>query len=107
MYDTAVKSQNKVKLTEQSKDIGILDFYESLSLLPKLVATIQHVCKELYEVHRPDNGFISATQDLVTMQFLLAELKAVRAESRGALVAQSADLEQVQDESIIGNSDKM
>lgn len=34
IYDTAVKQQNKVKMTGQGRPIGILDFYESLSMLP-------------------------------------------------------------------------
>ena len=58
-------------------------------------------------MHRPDNGFMSAAQDLVTLQFLLAEMKGIRAEERGHHVAQNKDLDLVQDDSILGNSDKM
>lgn len=38
IYDTAVKKQNKVKIIEQGKEIGILDFYESLAYITKIVA---------------------------------------------------------------------
>ena len=80
IYDGAVKKQNKIKLTKDSKEIGMLDFYDSLENVTKVVAACNHACAELQEVHKPDNGFISAATDLVTYQFLLAELRAVRAE---------------------------
>ena len=86
LYDNAVKKQNKVKLTigcKESKDIGILDFYDGLSNITKVVAACSHTCAEMQEVHKPDNGFISAATDLVATQFLLAELRAVRAEQSG------------------------
>jgi hypothetical protein len=45
IYETAVKSQNKVRLTpESTRDVGILDFYESLANLPKIVAAIRNCC---------------------------------------------------------------
>lgn len=40
LYDTAVKAQNKVQLTEEGSPIGILDFYESLANLPRVIAAI-------------------------------------------------------------------
>lgn len=90
------------------RKIGILDFYESLANLPKIVSAIQNCASELHEVHRPDNGFMSSAIDVVTFQFLLAELKAVRAEEVGGdRVTSARDLDLLQDDSIIGNSDKM
>jgi hypothetical protein len=58
-------------------------------------------------VHRPDNGLISAALELNTFKYLLAELRAVKAEERGELVAQNRDLDLIQDDTILGNSDKM
>jgi hypothetical protein len=107
VYDTAIKTHNKVRLTQESKEIGILDFYESLSIMPKVVAAIQTSCQELQNVHNPDNGFMQAATDVVTLSFLLAELKGVRAEQRGHQVSQGRDLDLVQDDSILGNADKM
>ena len=107
VYDTAVKKQNKVKMTAEGRPIGILDFYESLSILPQIVAVMQHACQELQDAHRPDNGFMEAAMDVVTFQFILAELKGVRAEERGDQVSQSKVLDIIQDDSILGNSDKM
>lgn len=42
-----------------------------------------------------------------TFKFLLAELRAVKAEERGELVAQNRDLDLIQDDTILGNADKM
>ena len=59
-------------------------------------------------MHRPDNGFMSAALDVVVLQFLHAELKAIRAEEvEGDRINSARDLELIQDDSIIGNSDKM
>lgn len=109
IYDTAVKAQNKVRLNEDGgREIGILDFYESLAFIPKIVSAIQNCCHEMQSVHKPDNGFMSAALDVVTMQFLLAELKALRAEEIGGDRINSArDLKLIEDDSIVGNSDKM
>ena len=109
IYDTAVKAQNKIRInSEGSKEIGILDFYESLANLPKVVSAIQNCTEELRDVHKPDNGFMSAAMDVVTFQFLLAELKGVRAEEcEGDRVSSARDLDLLSDDSIISNSDKM
>lgn len=109
IYETAVKSQNKVKINpEGSRDIGILDFYESLANMPRVISAIQNCCSELHDVHRPDNGFMSAAMDVVTLQFLLAELKAIRSEEvEGDRINSARDLELITDDSILGNADKM
>jgi hypothetical protein len=57
--------------------------FESLSYISKVVAAGYHATKELHELHRPDNGMVSSILDLVTSEFLLAELIAVKAELRG------------------------
>ena len=42
VYENAVKAQNKISLNpESTREIGILDFYESLSNLPKVISAIQ------------------------------------------------------------------
>ena len=93
IYDTAVKKQNKVKMTSESRPIGILDFYESLAILPKVVSVMQHCCQEMRDVHKPDNGFMEAAMDVVTLKFIYSELKGVRAEERGDQVSQSKVLD--------------
>jgi len=45
IYNTAVNSHNKVKINpEGSREIGILDMYESLANMPKVIAAIQNCC---------------------------------------------------------------
>ena len=107
LYETAVKEQNKVKLVHTGKKVGILDFYDSLSILPRIVAALTHSCNEIRDVHQPDNGFMSAAMDLVSLQFIQAELVALRSEQRGELVTSSRDLQMLEDDAIVGNSDKM
>ena len=72
-----------MKITEKGREIGILDFYESLAYITKIVAVCQHAVQEIFDVHRPDNGLVSAALELNTFKFLLAELRAVKAEERG------------------------
>lgn len=51
---------------------------------------------------------MSAALDVVTLQFLHAELKALRAEELGGdRVTSARDLSLIEDDSIVGNSDKM
>ena len=59
-------------------------------------------------MHKPDNGFMSAALDVVTLQFLHAELKGVRAEEiEGERINSPRELELICDDSILSNSDKM
>ena len=44
-------------------------------------------------MHKPDNGFMEAAMDVVTLKFILSELKVVRAEERGEQVSQSKVLD--------------
>jgi hypothetical protein len=46
-----------------------------------LSASVYHAIAELNEVHRPDNGLTSSSMDLVVMEFLLAEMRAVGIET--------------------------
>lgn len=60
-------------------------------------------------MHRPDNGYMSTAMDVVTLQFLLAELRSIREEEfeGSGHASSSRELELLTDDSIIGNSDKM
>lgn len=76
--------------------------------MPRIVSAIANCCSELQEVHKPDNGYMSAALDVVTFQFLLAELKGVRAEEvEGDRINSARDLDLLADDSIVSNSDKM
>jgi len=48
-----------------------------------IAASTHHAIAELNEVHRPDNGLTSSSMDLVTLEFLLAEMRAVNIENGG------------------------
>jgi hypothetical protein len=48
-----------------------------------LAACTYHAIAELNEVHKPDNGLTASSMDLVTLEFLLAEMRAVQIEHGG------------------------
>ena len=53
------KVQNLIKFTPKSEEIGILDFYESLTVMPKVITALGLAFKELNDVHMPDNGLLT------------------------------------------------
>lgn len=87
--------------------VNILDFYESLSQVSKITAVIDQTCAELRDAHRPDNGFISATMELKAMEFLFAEMIGVSEEQKGFRVGSNREMDLIQDNSIVGNAEKM
>lgn len=90
-----------------ASEINLLEIYESLSQVTMVAASAHHATSELNDVHRPENGLVSSSVDLVTMEFLLAELRAINIESRGDQLMQPRDLDQIEDSSILGNAEKM
>ena len=72
-----------------------------------LAACTYHAIAELNEVHKPDNGLTASSMDLVTLEFLLAEMRAVQIEHGGDQLMQPRDLDQIEDSSILGNAEKM
>ena len=58
-----------------------------------IAASTHHAIAELNEVHRPDNGLTSSSIDLVTLEFLLAEMRAVNIENGGDQLMQPRDLD--------------
>ena len=105
--ETEYSKHNKVTLVPDGHEIGILEVFDSLSQVVRVAAASHHACREVAEVHKPDNGLISALYELVTTEFLLAELRAVRSESRGDQIVASRDMDLIEDSSILGNSEKM
>ena len=67
MYDMSAKKNNTLAFTKDSESIGMLDFYESLSVIVKIVAAMKGAFDEIYEVHRPDNGLTSSSLELQTL----------------------------------------
>jgi hypothetical protein len=58
----------------------MLDFYESLSVLVKIIAAMRVASQEVSEVHRADNGLTLTSLELCTYRYLQAELKIVKGE---------------------------
>jgi hypothetical protein len=68
----------KFKISKKSKTIEILDFYEGLHIMPKIVAAIHRAVNELIECHRPDNGLLYTSIEIQTIKFISAELEVVK-----------------------------
>jgi hypothetical protein len=81
--ENEVIRQNKMMVHPGASETGILDIFESLSQVVKLVAISHHAVQELQDTHQPDNGLISSLNDLIAIEFIDAELQAVSAEDRG------------------------
>ena len=84
-----------------------MEIFESLSQVTKVAAVINNAFTEIQDAHNPDNGLVASTYDLVTAEFLLAELRAVKAECRGDRIVSSRDQAQIEDTSLLGNSEQM
>lgn len=83
---TESSKNNMIKIVPGGTEIGMLEIYESLGSVVRVTAACHHAMDELNEVHQPDNGTLSTLQNLVCMEFMLAELRAVKDEARGNLV---------------------
>jgi hypothetical protein len=107
MYDMSAKQNNTLQYTSQSERIGMLDFYESLAVLVKVIAAMKGAYEELNEVHRPDNGLTHSALELCTYRYLHAELKMVKGYADMSIEPPVPGLNYLEDDSIVGNSDKM
>ena len=58
----------------------MLDFYESLTVLVKVVAAMKGACTDLAEVHKPDNGLTLSALEICTYRYIHAELKLIKGE---------------------------
>lgn len=67
MYDMVAKQNNTLVYTRRSDRIGMLDFYESLTVIVKVAAALKLAFNEIYEIHRPDNGLTSSCLELATL----------------------------------------
>ena len=107
MYDMSKKQNNTLNFTNESNSIGILDFYESMHVIIRIIAAMKGAFNELNEAHRPDNGLTAAALELSTYEYIMAELKAVKGEVAGGVVDPPKGIGYIEDDSILGNSDKM
>ena len=84
----------------------MLDFYESLSVMIKIISSMKGAFEELNEAHRPDNGMTITSLELCAYRYMLAELKVVKGE-KSLYHYPPSGLHYIEDDSILGNSDKM
>lgn len=81
MYDMSVKLNNTLVYTKYSDRIGMLDFYDSLTVIVKIIAAMKGTFEELYDVHRPDNGLTTAALELSCYRYLHGELKYIKGDN--------------------------
>jgi len=84
----------------------LLDFYESLAVMPRVLSSVQRVFTELAEVHRPDNGLLMACLELSSIKALAALLQTTLSED-GKYTQRAKGAEYIEDDEILGTSDKM
>lgn len=84
----------------------MLDFYESLSAIPRVLSSMWQACTELEEVHRPDNGLLATCLELNCIKSLTALLRTSICED-GGHEQQVKGIEHIEDDEILGTSDKM
>jgi len=95
-----------LKFCPSSESIGVLDFYESLHAVPRIVSSIHQAVSELNEVHKPDNGLMTAALELCTMRTLRQQLK-LTFDDDGTTTPRPKGIHRIEDDEILGNSDKM
>lgn len=105
IFDNA-QIENKFRFTQQSEEIGILDFYESLSCVSKVIAAVQRSFLDTIEAHRPDNGLLTTLLERSMLHYLSAELEVVDNQANLNYEKQEG-LQYIDDNSIIGNPDKI
>jgi hypothetical protein len=66
IYKQAGSAKNAFKFHEGGASIDLLDFYEGLQVMPRVLAAIDRSVKDLQEAHKPDNGLTSAALELMT-----------------------------------------
>lgn len=101
------KLNNTVMYTSNSNRIGMLDFYDSLTIMVKIVAAIKGAVGEIHQTHRPESGLTSSALELATLKFIQAELKIVKGEKQLMIAPKKEGMPYLEDDSIVGNSDRM
>jgi hypothetical protein len=70
MYDMSTKQNNTMAYTRHSERIGMLDFYESLTVIVKIIASMKMAFNELNNAHKPDNGLTISALELCTYRYI-------------------------------------
>lgn len=78
IYKQAGSTKNAFKFHPNGAAIDLLDFYEGLQVMPRVLAAIDRSVKDLQEAHKPDNGLTAAALELMTYKQMLKELDEVK-----------------------------
>lgn len=106
LFANNATQKTSFRFCDISDTVGVLDFYESLSIMPKVIASIERAVREIQEVHRPDNGLQASALEYAALQVLLADFKVVK-EGENGMFEQSAGYNHLSDDFVVGNPDKM
>jgi hypothetical protein len=104
---TEMKKIHDIQVTPTANPCQILEIFESLGQGVKVGSACFHAVREILDCHQPDNGLIASLYELITMEFMLSELRAIKAENRGDNIVSSRDMELIEDTSVLGNSENM
>lgn len=74
--------------------------------MPRVIAAIQRAINDSIEVHRPDNGLLTTLLEKSIIHYLQAELLVVDNQSK-LDIDKIQGLNYLDDNSIVGNPDKM
>ena len=86
--------------------INLLDFYDSLGFINKLYATLKSVFTELVDVLKPHDSTLLTMIETKIMERSIVEYKKARSFLEGSL-SEFKGSEYVEEETIVGNSDKI
>jgi hypothetical protein len=74
--------------------------------MPRIIASIALCVRDLSDVHKPDNGLLLTSLEKSTYDNLIQELKQVQDED-SLSAERSKGIDKLEDNSVVGNSDKM
>ena len=94
------------KVTPWSLPINLLDFYDSLTCVNKLYATIKAVFTELVDALKPHDSTLLTMIETKILERAIVEYKKTRAFLEGTL-CETKGCEYLEDETIVGNPDKI
>ena len=97
---------SQYRFNSWSVPVNILDFYEGLSFVPKLYATLQSIMSELTEVLKPHDCCLQTMIEVKVIERCLVEYQKTKAFYEGDLKEYKGQ-EYLEDETIVGNSDKI
>ena len=109
MIDFQINKSSKLgslKMTPWSLPINILDFYNSLTFINKFYAITRTCMTELVDVLKPHDNTLLALIEMKIYERAEVEFMRSRAFLEGELI-EYVGHEYLEDETILGNSDKM